>query len=521
MKKLHLIILIMLATSGYIFSQSCSSCRVSSFNYLKYGELDKAKETNDFCITCDKSKTDPRVWWYRGQIYQQIHISKEFKKLDPDAADKAFEAYKSAIFFNFLDPALQNLDIINKPADQIKFVTALNDMKTKYVDQEILGDIIQNQFPALANIFVNKGVEEYQTNKNYEKAFKYFSNSLFVSGMSMTVDTPVIYYAALAAQKCQKYDEAIELFKVLTQLEYGKDDKEKANNYYYLADLYRSKNDTTKFLTTLKKGIEKYPSSNSLVVELINHYLTVNATAFKVTYSDANGVSAQSEGANTWEKTIPMKKGVVASLSAQVSKGDEIKVQIFVKDKLAKEAENKGANCSANTSVTLDADGKVRFVVTTPAANILADKSSKYAIDYLDIATKNSPQNATLWFAKGSLYDASMKDTLKAVDCYRKAIEIDPKYFDANYNLGALYFNHGADIMIKANALPQDKAAEYEDLKTKANTEFNLALPYLEKAHELSPQDLPTMESLKNIYYRLEQMEKMEDMKKQISAVKK
>ena len=511
----------MLATSGYIFSQSCSSCRVSSLNYLKYGELDKAKETNDFCITCEKGKTDPRVWWYRGQIYQTIHTSKDFKKLDPDAADKAFDAYKSAILFNFLDPSLQNLDIVNKPADQIKFITALNDLKTKYVDEELLMDIIQNQFPALANIFVNKGVEEYQTNKNYDKAYKYFSNSLFVSGMAMKVDTPVIYYAALAAQKSQKYDEAIELFKVLSKLEYGKDDKEKANNYYFLADTYRSKNDTTKFLETLKKGIEKYPSSNSLVVELINHYLTVNATSFKVTYTDASGTNVESDGANTWEKTIQVKKGAVVSLSAKVSKGNDIKVQIYAKDKLAKEAVGSGANCSANTSATLDADGKVRFVVTTPAANILADKSSKYALDYLELATKNNPQNATLWFAKGSLFDANMKDTVKAVDCYKKAIEIDPKYFDANYNLGALYFNHGADIMTKANALPQDKAKEYDDLKVKANAEFNLSLPYLEKAHELNSQDIPTMESLKNIYYRLEMMEKMEDMKKQLGAIKK
>ena len=424
MKKIHIIILLILATTGYIYSQSCSSCRVSSFNYLKYNELDKAKETSDFCISCDKSKTDPRVWYYRGQIYQQIHTSKEFSKLDPEAADKAFEAYKSALLFNFVDPALQQLDIINKPEDQMKFFTALNDLKTKYTDSEMLMDILMNQYPGLANIFVNKGVDEYQNNKNYEKAYKYFENSLFVSGMSMRVDTPVIFYAALAAQKCNKYKEAIELFKVLTKLEYGKDDKEKATNYYLIADTYRSQGDTVKYLDYLKKGIDKYPADNTaLVVELINYYLTTNKAA--------------------------------------------------------------------------------------------------EALSYLDLATKNNPENATYWFAKGSLYDGNMKDPVKAIECYKKSIELKDDYFDPNYNMGAIYFNDGAELLNKANAIPPDKNKEYKEAKAKAEDKLREALPYLEKAHAINASDLPTMESLKNIYYRLAMLEKMEAIKKEMDALKK
>lgn len=423
MKNLFLAITVAFFISTDIYSQSCSSCRVSSFNYLKYGELDKAKETTDFCITCEKSKTDPRVWYYRGQIYQNIHTKKEFKKLDNEAPEKAFQAYKSALLYNFIDPALQNLDIMNKVEDQMKFFTALNDQKTKYVDSEILIDILMNQFPPLANIFVNKGVEEYQTNKNYEKALGYFENSLFVSGMSMKIDTPVIFYAALSAQKAKDYDKALEYFKVVNKLEYGKDNKEKAGNYYYLADTYKSKGDTAKYLNYLKKGIEKYPDANTvLVVELINYYL----------------------------------------------------------------------NANKNTE----------------------------ALNYLEIATKNNPDNPTYWFAKGSLYDGNLKNPEKAVECYKKAIELKPDYFEPNYNMGAIYFNDGAELMNKANSLPPSAAKEYKEAKAKAEAKLAEALPYLEKAHELNNKDIPTMESLKNIYYRLGMTEKMDAVKKKIDALK-
>ncbi len=68
--------LVVLLVTYNVLAQSCGSCRVSSFNYYKYGELDKAKEMSDFCITCDKNAKDPRVWYYRGLIYQGIHIKK-------------------------------------------------------------------------------------------------------------------------------------------------------------------------------------------------------------------------------------------------------------------------------------------------------------------------------------------------------------------------------------------------------------------------------------------------------------
>jgi len=422
MKKIFLTVSFICVTTGYVLSQSCSSCRVSSYNYYKYGELDKAKEMSDFCITCDRNQKDPRVWYYRGLIYQGIHVSKEYKKLDAEASIKAFEAFKKALLFNFLDPNLQNLDIENKPEDLMSFYKALMDQKTKYTDQEITADIIINQYPTLANIFVNKGIDAYQNTKEYEKSLKFFKSSLFVSGMSGKVDTPVIYYAGLAALKSKKYDEAIEMFKTCTKLNYGTDNKEKANTYFFLADSYRQKGDTVKFVETLKKGIEKYPKDNNLlVVELINHYLTT---------------------------------------------------------KQVNEAKN-----------------------------------------YLQIAIQNDTSNPTYHFALGTIYDSNDKDYDKAIECYKKAIELKSDVFDYQYNLGAVYFNQAADIYNQANNEPDNN--KYKVLKNKGDEKMKQALPYLEEAYKLNPNDLPTLESLKIAYYRLQMLDKYDIVKKKIDELKK
>ena len=54
---------------------------------------------------------------------------------------------------------------------------------------------------------------------------------------------------------------------------------------------------------------------------------------------------------------------------------------------------------------------------------------------------------------EGSIYDQK-KEFVKAEADYKKAIELKADYFDALYNLGALFFNNGAEIYNQANDLP-------------------------------------------------------------------
>ena len=129
------------------------------------------------------------------------------------------------------------------------------------------------------------------------------------------------------------------------------------------------------------------------------------------------------------------------------------------------------------------------------------------AMKYLEIAISQDPKNSSYYFARGTLYDKLQK-TDEATESYLKAIEYKDDYFDAYYNLGALYYNKGVKQVDVANAVPSNQPEKYEEEKNKADIEFKKAIPYMEKANEINPTDKFTLESLKTLYYRLKMLDK-------------
>lgn len=129
------------------------------------------------------------------------------------------------------------------------------------------------------------------------------------------------------------------------------------------------------------------------------------------------------------------------------------------------------------------------------------------AMKYLNMAIEQDPTNVTYHFAQGTLYER-FGDEENAIKSYTKAMEIDPTFFNAYYNLGALYYNKGVKQIEVANAVPANENEKYQAELKKADVEFEKALPYMEKCEEINPKDPMTLESLKNLYYRMKQMDK-------------
>lgn len=141
----------------------------------------------------------------------------------------------------------------------------------------------------------------------------------------------------------------------------------------------------------------------------------------------------------------------------------------------------------------------------------LATNEKEKAMADLEQALVMDNTNPTIFFAVGTIYD-QMGNLEKAESSYLQAINLKPDYFEANYNLGALFVNSAADILAKANDLPLDAVKEYEAAKLEADDLLRKSLPYLEKALELSPEDVNTMVSLKEIYTRLGMLDKMKEI---------
>ena len=152
----------------------------------------------------------------------------------------------------------------------------------------------------------------------------------------------------------------------------------------------------------------------------------------------------------------------------------------------------------------------------------LSNEEFDKAKENLALAAEQDPTNEILWFSLGSVLD-NLGNVDEAIDAYKKALEIKVDYFDANYNLGALYFNQAVQGINEANDMWKPRMTKSESQNQKqieedAKALFMTAKPYLEAAHLADEDDLETMRSLRDIYARTGDDEKMLDLTSKIKA---
>jgi tetratricopeptide (TPR) repeat protein len=121
------------------------------------------------------------------------------------------------------------------------------------------------------------------------------------------------------------------------------------------------------------------------------------------------------------------------------------------------------------------------------------------ALANLNVAIENDSKNTVLYFARGTVYE-NLKQNDNAVADYKKALAIDSNYYDAAFNLGAFYFNIGADKVNESNGLPLEATKKFNALKAEAKSNFEEAVPFVEKAHELKPGDAAIGQMLIKLY---------------------
>jgi len=138
------------------------------------------------------------------------------------------------------------------------------------------------------------------------------------------------------------------------------------------------------------------------------------------------------------------------------------------------------------------------------------------AMSYLTIAKGKSPENKVLWYVEGILFDKQDKIE-EAVLSYEKAIELDAEYFDPYYNLGVIKFNIGVELQEAANQIMDNE--EFKVAKEKMDSAFREAIPYFEKAIEINPESREALENLKILYYRLQMMDKREEVIKKLEEL--
>ncbi|MDY0315251.1 MAG: hypothetical protein RBR32_09275, partial [Bacteroidales bacterium] len=130
------------------------------------------------------------------------------------------------------------------------------------------------------------------------------------------------------------------------------------------------------------------------------------------------------------------------------------------------------------------------------------------AFEYINLAIEKNENDAQFYVIRGTLLE-EMKRKEEAKLDYLKAVELQPNNFDANYSLGAFYYNTAVDTLDWADKnIPINKFSELDKYKQISDELFKEAFPFLEKALELQAQNVNVLSTLKTIYYRLGEMEK-------------
>ena len=157
-------------------------------------------------------------------------------------------------------------------------------------------------------------------------------------------------------------------------------------------------------------------------------------------------------------------------------------------------------------------------------------------ISKLELAIEKEPDNVSIYTTLGSVYDQLHQKELtagneeqstiyfdKAMEWYNKVLERDATNFDATYSVGALYYNKAATYVEALNDLAADLSVagmkKYDETKQEMDGLFEQALPYFQKAETMDGNDMNTLIALKEIYARLNDLEKSNGYKARIEAL--
>lgn len=145
------------------------------------------------------------------------------------------------------------------------------------------------------------------------------------------------------------------------------------------------------------------------------------------------------------------------------------------------------------------------------------------ALENLNKALEKDGSNAVLHIVTGNIYDGMAnpkgpdgKDKnkpanfselfAKAEEHYKKAVDLKPAnpeyYFNALYNLGALYNNYGGYIYNKgmADATIAKLVVKQKEIIANSNEMYKKAIPYFEQALTVKEGDVTTMQALRKLY---------------------
>jgi tetratricopeptide (TPR) repeat protein len=326
--------------------------------------------------------------------------------------------------------------------------------------------------------------------KTMEKGRTWYVRGLVYNGILGSEDPAVQALAPDAAEK------AYESFSRVKELE------KEGSNYYTLTTIQ----DDQLYTNVFNKGASEY--QNEQFMDAYGSFKTLILINEKdtVSYMYA-GYCAEAAG----EYELAMEQYY------DLMKLDDCPKSIYNQALSILERETKDLEAALElTSAAMERYPDDQTFDKTQIALFIRLERTDEARTALEEALKLEPDNANLWYNLGYLY-GEVGNFEKSVNAYEKSIEADPQYVDSYINLAFTYTEKAKEVRQEAMDMDiktyQQKGAAIEK---QADEYYKMALPVLEKANEVSPNDQAIMESLNGLYVRLKMNDKAEAISKKL-----
>jgi len=366
-----------------------------------------------------------------------------------DAADERVQAQYYAIKGNvYSDLAQKGDETAFQPAiDAYNKVISVEEASGK----EKYTTVAKQKLAQITGDLVNAAVED-----NNNQKFKEAAAKLYMSYKLSPADTIYLYYAASSAVNGQDYDNALNYYNELKEMDYDGS-----------GVTYTAVNIETGEVETMDKATRDL-------------YVKAN------THKDPN------------EERSPSKKPEIVKNIALIYQqlGDNEKALAAYSDARAENPDDVNL-VLGEANLHYSMGDKENF-------KKLMAKASEMAPDNPDLLYNIGVIN----MEQGNLEDAR--------EAYKKTLAIDPGYINALLNLSTTYVNEGNGLIDEMNALGSSKAdiAKYDELKGKKDSLFKEGATVLENAVKTNPDNQSILSQLKNIYGALGDTENFMRIKK-------
>lgn len=467
--------------------------------------LEKQKEKTDEEIKHDKKKLKVSTWSKRSNIYYDIYsfvtkglyvgmpaddnfisvksIAKEPGKKFTQGDMEIWEYEHMNLYIkNGLLEKIEQTEFIDENALEKSAEALLKaveiDEKGKFKEKTTTMDMVQMIKTSIINDAITHYVDAGKAEENqkpekskelYSKAYSYMDYGYKLLELPKNEDDTIFsrnqvgYFLGVISFKAEDYDKSKMHFQNCIDIDY-----EGGAAYHYLAESYAASGDSVKFIEVIKEGFDKYPEEEQLIIDLINFYMTKNQTEKAIEYIDI-AIEKNPENPSYYSA-----KATVYDNGTEKIK-EEYKKQMDMAEEFKKEAFRNRNNPNS--------------------------KAYKEAI-----AGRDEAFNKSLELLKE--FESNLD---KAEKLYTESLEIDPKFFNAAYNIGRVYLkrqemykehsNYPLRIIIKKDF------EKSEEIENKSKEYMKVSAEKFEIAHEINPQDRDVLEVLKRIYFTLRDKE--------------